>query len=772
MSDEHDPGTRRNDDILPLIQKGAALHQAGHLDAAAKIYTEILGRAPHDFDANHLLGVIGLQQGRLDVAQRLIGLALAIRPNDTSAISNLGVSYLRDGQLEPSLQWFDLAVTLQPDSPTALTNAAEVRYRMGRHGDAIALLERAHELDPSSYEACNLLGACLMELGDSNSAAEIFESATHLRPDDAGAWANLSAALQANGDDQQALECANRAAALRLETPRILDAPAKQPLAQRRHAAEASENGPLGVSPRTSTVDMILSYANALMSNGLNDAAVVELRRALTLEESNLTVRWALAMAHLKIIYESESDVVASRQAFGESLDEIKSWYAGTAGIEAAYKTVGTVQPFLLAYQNYNNRDLLKRYGALCATFMASFASRVSGARRLGQIRDTSPTLGKLRLGIVSAHVREHSVWTAITKGWVQNLDRDMFEIAVFHLSSTVDRETESVVGLVDNFDNRTKDLAGWVEAITARELDIALYPEIGSDPLTAKLASLRLAPVQAVTWGHPETSGLPTIDLYISAQAFEPVDAAENNYSEKLVMLPGLGVHVEPLQLPDTDLDLKSLKLPTDQPLLLCAGQPFKYAPQYDHVWLQIAKALQKRRLFRKSSSGRLVFFRSHNETWDRILEKRLRAAFARGGLDFDAHATILPFLDHSSFFGLMRKSTLMLDTLGFSGFNTALQGIECELPVLAFEGSFLRGRLASGILRELELPELVATDTSEFVQKAVELAMDPEKVRAIRGKIIARRATLFRNLSPVRALEQCFLAAAGRDAARSDET
>jgi predicted O-linked N-acetylglucosamine transferase (SPINDLY family) len=310
------------------------------------------------------------------------------------------------------------------------------------------------------------------------------------------------------------------------------------------------------------------------------------------------------------------------------------------------------------------------------------------------------------------------------------------------------------------------------VEAITARELDIALYPEIGSDPLTAKLASLRLAPVQAVTWGHPETSGLPTIDLYISAQAFEPVDAAENNYSEKLVMLPGLGVHVEPLQLPDTDLDLKSLKLPTDQPLLLCAGQPFKYAPQYDHVWLQIAKALQKRRLFRKSSSGRLVFFRSHNETWDRILEKRLRAAFARGGLDFDAHATILPFLDHSSFFGLMRKSTLMLDTLGFSGFNTALQGIECELPVLAFEGSFLRGRLASGILRELELPELVATDTSEFVQKAVELAMDPEKVRAIRGKIIARRATLFRNLSPVRALEQCFLAAAGRDAARSDET
>ena len=717
-----------------------------------------------------MLGVIALQQGRLDVAQRLINLALAIRPNDTAAMGNLGVSYLRDGQLGPSLQWFDLAASLQPDSPVALANAAEVRYRMGRHGDAVPLLKRAHQLDPSYYGACNLLGACLLALGDASSAARVFESATGLHPDDAGAWANLSAALQANGEDQRALECANRAAALRPTAPPAVDALAEQPL-QRERTAEATENQPRGVSLGAPTVDMILSYANALLANGLNDAAVEQLRRALTLEENNLTVRWALAMAHLKIIYESESDVTASRHAFGKSLDEIKSWYERTPGIEAPYKTVGTVQPFLLAYQNYNNRDLLKRYGALCATFMASLPSRASGAARAGEIRDASPGVRKLRLGIVSAHVREHSVWTAVTKGWLQNLDRNMFEILVFHLSSTVDGETESVVGSVDHFDNGTKDLAGWVEAIIARELDIALYPEIGSDPLTAKLASLRLAPTQAVTWGHPETSGLPTIDLYISARAFEPEDAAESNYSEKLVMLPGLGVYVEPLQLPDMDPDLKSLKLPTGQPLLLCPGQPFKYAPQYDHVWVQIAKGLQKRSFFYKSSAGRLVFFRSHSETWDRVLEKRLRAAFARDGIDFDAHVTIVPFLDHARFFGLMRKSTLMLDTLGFSGFNTALQGIECGLPVLAFEGNYLRGRLASGILRELELPELVATDTSEFVEKAVELAKDPENVRVLRGKIIERRAKLFRDVSPVRALERCFLGTVGRGVAKFAE-
>jgi predicted O-linked N-acetylglucosamine transferase (SPINDLY family) len=291
--------------------------------------------------------------------------------------------------------------------------------------------------------------------------------------------------------------------------------------------------------------------------------------------------------------------------------------------------------------------------------------------------------------------------------------------------------------------------------------LDVILYPEIGTDFLTLKLASLRLAPIQSVTWGHPETSGLPTIDLYFSARAFEPDDASDDNYSEKLVILPNLSVYAEPLALTCADPDLESLRLPTDQPLLLCPGQPFKYAPQYDHVWVQIAKGLHRRRLFRSSSAGRLVFFRSFNDTWDRMLERRLRAVFISGGIDFDAHVSIIPFLDHPRFFGLMRSSALMLDTLGFSGFNTALQGVECGLPVLAFEGNFLRARLASAIMRELELPELVATSTEDFVKKAVGLTKDPEKLKGLAATMVARRERLYRNTAPVRALERYLIEA-----------
>jgi predicted O-linked N-acetylglucosamine transferase (SPINDLY family) len=684
-----------NDDPQILIAKGVGLQQEGRLDEAAKIYQEVLARSPQDFDATHLLGLVALQQGRFDVAQRLIKTALTIRPNDVAAVSNLGISYLRDGQLEPALQWFEIATKLQPDSAIALTNLGQVLYDMGRHRDAIRPLQKACTIAPSSSEAHNLLGACLTRSGDAHNAATLI--------------------------------------------------------------AETAESHRQG-TPQAPSLEMLLSDAHILMGNGLHDEAMSKLKGALALDGNNVTARWALAFTSLKAIYQSESEVLASREAFGNSLNDIRSWYESASGIEAPYGAVGTVQPFALAYQHYNNRDLLEKYGGLCVDFMSAFPHHPSPAPAPVDKR----IVRKLRLGIVSAHIREHSVWTAITKGWVEHLDREQFEIDVFHLSTTVDRETEAAMQAVSHFDNRAKSLSEWIDAISIRRLDVILYPEIGMDPQTVKLASLRLAPVQAMTWGHPETSGLPTIDLFISGKALEPVDAAHKNYSERLVTLPKFGVYVEPLSLPNADPDLRSLKLPEDQALLLCPGQPFKYAPQYDAVWVKIAKGLQKKTLFKNRNFGRLVFFCSHNGTWDPILEGRLRAAFAAGGLEFEEHVSVVPFLEHARFFGLMRRSTLLLDTPGFSGFNTALQGIECGLPVLAFEGDFMRGRLASGVLRELDLPELVATGPDDFVQKAVTLAKDAGRLKELRGKITERRDALFRDVAPVRALERCLIDAA----------
>eukprot|EP01033_Poteriospumella_lacustris_P003389 gene3388-2508_t len=48
---------------------------------------------------------------------------------------------------------------------------------------------------------------------------------------------------------------------------------------------------------------------------------------------------------------------------------------------------------------------------------------------------------------------------------------------------------------------------------------DVVLYPEIGLDALTYFAAFARLAPVQAVWLGHPDTTGLDTIDYFLTTK-------------------------------------------------------------------------------------------------------------------------------------------------------------------------------------------------------------------------------------------------------------
>ena len=54
-------------------------------------------------------------------------------------------------------------------------------------------------------------------------------------------------------------------------------------------------------------------------------------------------------------------------------------------------------------------------------------------------------------------------------------------------------------------------------------------------DKLTIQLASMRLAPIQLCSFGHPETSGLRTIDYYISSELLETTES-QSFYSEKLI--------------------------------------------------------------------------------------------------------------------------------------------------------------------------------------------------------------------------------------------
>jgi predicted O-linked N-acetylglucosamine transferase (SPINDLY family) len=740
---------------------------------AIEAYEKIVAQVPNHFDATHLLGVIALQEGRLEQAQELITAALRTNPEHPAALNNLGMVYLRKGDLELAYGQFERAVKLQEDFSDGLANLGTVLRQLGRPRDALVPLRRAHSDNPQLAMVCNLIGACLMDTGELHAAVKIFEAATLAEPDEADGWANLAIALNSIGEFARAKTCADKAVAIRPGSSAALAARAAVEFegGQIETAIETYREAIALPEPSTQTY---CAFANALWTSGRGEEALNTLRKAVAIDGNSAMARWKLAMTQCRSFFSTTAEIEASRQSFSESLQDLQAWFRATRRPDA-YRAVGSTQPFYLAYQSFNNRDLLARYGALCSEWMASMPVDVPLARS-GQPRAPQNACApgrKMRIGIASAHIRNHSVWSAITKGWVQHLDKARFDIWLFQLGRINDEETAQARREVAHFEDGPKTEQGWARAISDAQLDALIYPEIGMDALTTQLASLRLAPVQATTWGHPETSGLPTMDLYLSADALELANA-EGNYSERLVRLPNLGVCVEPL-MPAIEIpDLRLLGLPSDEPLLLCPGTPFKYSPVHDHVWVRIAKGLQagcgKRgwaritdRL-RGKGNGRLVFFRSNNVFMDELLEQRLRRAFEVEKVDFDARVCVIPYLDRPRFFGLMQQAALLLDTVGFSGFNNALQAIEAGLPVLAREGTFMRERLASGIMRRMELTELVATTDEAFIEAAVELAGNASRRGELRVEIANRRKILFHDTEAVRVLERCLVEAIER--------
>jgi predicted O-linked N-acetylglucosamine transferase (SPINDLY family) len=630
-----------------------------------------------------------------------------------------GAALEAQGRLAEAKRAYDAALAAEPENSHTRFHLGRLAYLRGEHEAALDCLETVLRSQPEHEGARHhlalllvKLGHVLFEQGRLAAAREHFTHAATLQPGLAEAHAALGNVHVAGQAPEDAARCYRKA---------------------------------LEIAPRQAHVHVNLGNVLAGLGRGEESRACYD--AALAIEPDNLEARWCRAVSTIPALRETADALPAAREAFAAEIDALDRWFDGTRAAQG-YRVVGLRQPFWLAYQEERNVDLLRGYGRLCARLMSAWPGRPPPLAPAPGPRASR----RIRVGVVSQHLRHHSVWHAIVKGWFEALERERIELWAFSLGGDEDDQTQFARARAERFEQGPRPLEQWVEAIRAARPDVLIYPEIGMHSMSLRLACQRLAPLQATTWGHPETSALPTVDCYFSAEDFEPEDA-QVNYSEALIPLPHLGCHVR-RESAQADASLAGLGLEGPGPLLVCPGTPFKYAPEHDAVLVRIAREL---------GPCRLVFFSHGMPELSARLQRRLYAAFAAQGLDAAAHVRVLPWLARSAFLGLMRQADAYLDTVGFSGFNTALQAIQCGLPVVTREGRFLRGRLASGILRRLGLTELVVPDGDGYAALAVRLCRDAPYRAALRGRMAASEHALFGDAAPMRALEEALLARAG---------
>jgi len=632
---------------------------------------------------------------------------------------------------------------------SALLQRATDQHRQGALEMAEALYRQLLAREPEHFDALNRLGILQMQRGELQDACQLLAAATARNPRSDAALSNYASVLLELKRFQEALHNYDLALALKPDEPYLLYNRARALREMRRYPdALAGFDRLLAIAPddqqaqqdRLVTlrlfVEAMFAEVTARFKRGDRRGGYRLCRHVLAVEPNHFGARWISVMGGIPNVYASLEEMSAAKDAFAAGLDLLKAQL--DAGV--AWQDELLAMPFFLAYREDNNTELMSRYGQLWVRANAPLAMP----------RPARQPAGRLRLAIVSAYVWAHSVWLTFLRGLVQHLDIKKIELAIFHVGSKHDAMTGFAQLHAAHFQQGQRSTRAWAECILAWRPDVILYPEIGINETTARLAALRLAGVQAAMWGHPHTTGFPTIDCFISAEGLEPADA-ETHYTEKLIQLPRLGCCYGRSRVVPHPVDLDTLAIKSDRPLLLSPGMPQKYLPQYDGVLIDIARRLGR---------CQIAFFTDDEiRPLTDLLLARLQKAFTASGMVLSDYCLVLPWQPREPFFGLMQQADLMLDTIGFSGFNTVMQALECGLPVVTLEGPFLRGRFGSGIMRSIGLDDLVAANAQDYVELAVSVVTDRARRAALVRQIEERRDRLFEDIGAVRAFEQWLL-------------
>jgi protein O-GlcNAc transferase len=629
----------------------------------------------------------------------------------------------------------------QPGNARAAFRLGAVLRAKGMLDEAVTYYRKTVELDPKHADAYIDLGSALQAKGQADEAILCYQKALTLNPDHAVALYNLGSAYHEKGRLEAAITYYQKSIQLNPNA-----------LAHNNLGSAFMQKGQLdeAITWYQKAVQMAPDYAHAFYNLGTAlreqsnpEEAVAAYDKAIRIDPDNMAAHMARCISQLPIVYPDEASIQIYRDRYSAELTNlIKTMTLKTPyHIGAAAAAIGTQQPFYLAYQGLNDCDLQRRYGDLVFRIMSLRYPQFSR-------RPPIPALlpgERLRVGIVSGYFYRHSVWKVIVKGWMENLDRTRFSIYGYYTGKKKDLETEAARKCCTRFVEDVFSLEELCETIRRDDLHVLVYPEIGMDAMTVKLASLWLAPVQCASWGHPDTSGLPTIDYYLSGDLMEPHDGGDH-YTERLIRLPNLSSYYEPQEVLSVEADRDMFGVPSGPVLYHCCQTLFKFLPHYDEVYPRIA---------REVGDCRFLFAASNRSVTEQF-RLRIGRAFERFGLKADDYVVFLSYLDQGKYDALNRISDVFLDPIGWSGCTSTLEAIGCNLPVVAFPGRLMRGRESEAILNMMGITETIAGSIDEYVMLAVRLAKDPEWRRQVSLKIRENKHRVYRDKACISALEE----------------
>ncbi len=722
--------------IQSALDAGIRCHDAGDLKQAEQYYRQVLAADPRHAKATYLMGLLAMQVGNYELALRILSAAIRLDGAQPTFHSKLGDAYRGLDQLPEAVACYRQSLRMNARNPEAHNNlgtvlqaqgdlpAAQECYRtamqlhaqyaephhnlgctfqqQGERELALAAFAEAVRIRPDFFEAKLALAGMLLALGRSDEAHAHFEELARQHPQAPQVHLAQGAGYQAAGDFQASLECYRRALAL---APNYAEAHYNLGTALRHlnrdiEAIAAYERA-TQINPRMAVAWSNLS--NTFLGLVRPDEAAEAARQAIALQPRSSTAHGNLATA-LQMQADMDGAIAAFRQA-----------------VECNPADAGNHSNLLYTlnfHPDYDSERVLAEH----REWAARHAEPLTTAATPHTI-DRDPER-RLRVGYVSAHFRQHAV-AFFSEPLLAAHDRARFEVFCYADLRFSDEATARFQAGDDGWRDTTQLSLDQLAALIRQDrVDILvdLAGHIGDNRLP--MFARKPAPVQVTYLGYQNTTGMSAMDYRLTDAHADPPGLTDRWYTERLIRLPGAFFCFAP---PESSPPVGPLPAgQTGAVTFASLNHIHKLTPENLRTWAKILARVPNSRL-------RVLAYAPG------VFERHVLTQMAAEGVD-PARLEVVNKRPRYDYLQMHNEIDVALDSFPFNGHTTVCDALWMGVPSIMLEGDRYASRFGGSTLLGVGLGELIARSVDEYVELAVQLATDRQRLAGLRSMLRER--------------------------------
>lgn len=613
--------------------------------------------------------------------------------------------YARAGAYADAQKVLQKVVNKSSANGSAWLLLGQVFGMQNAHSDAEHAFAQAAKLNPRSLDAHAYLGLARMQQGKDEQAITAFKATLTIQPRLVMALANLVAILHKQDRQLEALPYQTRWLE---EEPlncnahfnaAVLNQAMNQLEAARKHYEQVLALGASGVSVYSTNLNL-----------GVVCHSMRDFEMAITHSRQALAIKPDCAVSYCNI---------GNAQKELGNLDEAIASYSQALKLSPAF---AEAHSNILFCMNYVDRYNAQQKRASHVEWAERHATHHSVIKSHDNGRDPQRTL---RIGFVSADFREHPVGYFLENIFQYHTTTN-YEIYCYCNSAQDDSLTQRLRGHVEHWRQISSVGDDDVTAmIRSDRIDILVDLSGHTAGNRLQVFARKPAPLQ-VTWlGYFATTGLTAMD-YILGDPWMLPHGEEHHFVEKAWHLSDVSCCLTP---PTEDIKIEGLPALRNQSITF--GTLNNLAKMNDRVvacWAGVLNAIPNSKLYINRSNLLNDAVRKN------VLDKYAGHGITENRLILEATSGRVAALKSYN------QIDIALDTFPYPGGTTSLEALWMGVPVLTMRGNNYLSHMGESIMHNAGLPDWIAANESEYVDMAVDLSANLEKLAALRNCLRAR--------------------------------